>query len=444
MISVQVSRIRECGHDIVLTGIGLILGLTGGLIAGHDRQLALLFVGGCLLLATVMTRPVVIGLFAVMGLFVVQRLGGAMGSNEGISYSDLLMAGATALAIPSLAVGPEVKRLRLPLIGLGIYLVSLLPAVLADDSTRGVLEWGHRLVLVGGALLVGAWLVREGYGRFALRLLIAIAAAVAALAVIDTLTHDLRPASPLQMNKNFVGAQLSIVFIVLTTSPRTLLSLAPPTRVLTAVVIAAGLVASQSRGAMLAAVAGIVFTIAFSPSADNRRGRGIVALVSLGLAIFVAFSVHSDLSEPEADRQNNSIGVRQKVEQRTLEIWRTSPVTGVGLKYFNSGEWGELAQAPNIVVDNELAESGIVGLGGFVVMQSLAITAGVLRRREPFVIVGTAVVVAALLHGLVDIYWTAATVSLPFLILGMALGGDGADQPPARARNMRSSAVART
>jgi hypothetical protein len=48
------------------------------------------------------------------------------------------------------------------------------------------------------------------------------------------------------------------------------------------------------------------------------------------------------------------------------------------------------------------------------------------------------VVVALLLHGMVDIYWSAGTVSLPFLIMGMALGGVPAD---ADSRGQRSSAV---
>ena len=54
------------------------------------------------------------------------------------------------------------------------------------------------------------------------------------------------------------------------------------------------------------------------------------------------------------------------------------------------------------------------------------------RRATQLASVGTACVVGALVHGMVDIYWIAGSVTLPFLLLGMGLGADDdPDEAPA-------------
>lgn len=161
----------------------------------------------------------------------------------------------------------------------------------------------------------------------------------------------------------------------------------------------------------------------FSDRTVSRRVRilGVFAVAVLGY--FVYASVHEQLTaKTAAERQNDSIGVRFQVEEVTRDIWRTSPWVGVGLKYFNTGEYGEFAQPANNVIDNELAESGLIGTAGFIASQVTVITAGFRRRRgNTLVLAGTALVAGQLLHGQVDIYWTAGVAALPFLVLGMGL-----------------------
>jgi len=259
----------------------------------------------------------------------------------------------------------------------------------------------------------------------------------------NAVQNGFEPAYPLHMNKNFAGAQLSLILVVLVTARRTH-QLGRRTEALLVVVLAGGLLATQSRGSMLAATAALIMVAAFSPQAASRRGRGAIALVTIVLAGFVYFSIKSQLSLSEEDLNNSSIGVRQQVEKRSHEIWRTSPIHGVGLKYFFSGEWGKYGQAPNIVVDNELAESGLIGLGGFVVFQGAAITAGVRRRRDSHMaLVGAACVTGALVHGMVDIYWIGGSVALPFMLLGMGLGATKEDTPPVVAVRGRRATLER-
>ncbi|MDT4936745.1 MAG: hypothetical protein QOG80_416, partial [Pseudonocardiales bacterium] len=50
------------------------------------------------------------------------------------------------------------------------------------------------------------------------------------------------------------------------------------------------------------------------------------------------------------------------------------------------------------------------------------LAAGMRRRRDDkFVGAGVGVVAGLFIHGMVDIYWTAGAVTLPFIIFGMAI-----------------------
>jgi hypothetical protein len=147
--------------------------------------------------------------------------------------------------------------------------------------------------------------------------------------------------------------------------------------------------------------------------------------VAAALGVFAYVSIHSQLTQTKQEQQLGSIGIRLNVEKETRHIWRTSPAVGAGLKYFNTGKFGEFAQPANNDVDNELAESGLVGLAGFVILQGTVATVALRRRRSNGLVApAIGIVLGVLLHGMVDIYWSAGTVSLPFMILGIALAAD--------------------
>jgi O-antigen ligase len=167
----------------------------------------------------------------------------------------------------------------------------------------------------------------------------------------------------------------------------------------------------------------------------TRRARALTILVALALAAIAYFSVRHQLDQNQVQRQNGSIGVRFNVEKETRRIWHTSPAYGVGLKYFNAGNYGPFAVAANNAVDNELAESGVVGLVGFVLLQgAMFVTSAKRRRNDKFVAAGVGVVFGQLMHGMVDIYWTAGVVSVSFVLLGMALAR-APSRPSARAED---------
>lgn len=405
---------RWGSRDTVLVIVVLGLSLAAGVVAAWNAQIAVLglvLVSGLVLLAF---RPLAIAVLSVPATFMVKRLG----PGGAVSYSDVVLAAAAVLALPALAGTPELKRLRPALRALGIYLTALLAGVLVNQSLRADLEWMHRLVLVGGSLVVGAWLVREGGTRIALRLLLAMALFFAVASIVTSLKSGFAPAYPLGFHKNFAGSVLATTLVTLIAAPREF-GVPGAVRVPSLIVISLGLLATQSRAALLAA--GLGTLIWFFRSLKGRPPRALLlgVVIATGFVSFASWSVVQQLND-KATLNTSSVGVRLQVEARTREIWRTSPIVGVGLKYFNTGAFGPEAVTPNNVIDNELAESGLVGAVGFVLFEGSLIII-LFRRREPLALAALAVVTGRLLHGMVDIYWTAGTVTLPFLIAGMAL-----------------------
>ena len=98
---------------------------------------------------------------------------------------------------------------------------------------------------------------------------------------------------------------------------------------------------------------------------------------------------------------------------------RTSPLTGVGLRYFTTPTF-PTAQPPNNMFDEALAEGGVVGTLGLAVFVAggIAVT---YRVRTPIGQAANMVVLAAFFHGQVDIFW-ANGQALNWLVVGAAVG----------------------
>jgi hypothetical protein len=256
---------------------------------------------------------------------------------------------------------------------------------------------------------------------------------VASAAIYDCLTHGFRAATPLALNKNFIGSLFAAVIVVLLAAAP-MLHVAPWMRGVAVLLVGGGLIASQSRGAELGAVLGVLVAFVLDLGAHRMRAKIAAGVVTVALAIVAAISIRDQLTLSKADLSNSSAGVRFNVEEVTRKIWRTSPFVGVGLRYYLTGNFGQYAYAPNNVIDNELAESGLIGLAGFVIFQVAVMWAGIRRRTSPLVAAAVGVIAGQLLHGMVDIYWSAGVVTLPFLILGIALAGPRPTTPGAGTR----------
>jgi hypothetical protein len=398
---------RYAGNAAIVIAVTLGAALMG-YVALHDRRLAIGVAVAALLVGMMAGNAARLAVLATVGVWLIRRVPG------NISVTDVLVALA-GLAALAAGVGRTLDaHARLVLRAFAFYLATLLLTLAFNQNLRADFEWFHRIALVAGAILVGAWLVRSDLHHRALQLLLAVTVGFSLLAVLNTASRGFAPAQPLGYQKNFIGSLTATVLLVLVAAHR---EFELPRRVLVfaGLVVASGLVASQSRGAMVAATAGLLIWFFRASSKSTRGLRRLAFVVAVCLGVFAAVSIRNELNQGTY----SSFTQRTQVEQATRQLWKAHPLTGVGLRFFKTARYAGY-QPPNNVVDEVLAEAGVFGLLGFVtfVVGSLW---GLGRLNGPLATAALCVVAARFIHGLFDIYWTGGTTTLPWIIAGMAL-----------------------
>lgn len=409
--------------DVAIVGFILVTGGAAGFLGSSRPRLALAMITiGCAV-AVVAAKPVLCAVLAVPALYGYQ----GVGLGPALGLSDVLLLAAAVLALPAVAhtshlltVGP-VNR------AFAGYLALLVPSIAAHPTGAAAREVLHRLVIVTGAVLVGVWLSQQGGVRSALRLLVGVSVVFAAVSCVVSVASGFAPAYPLGYHKNYVGTLLALTLLVVLCAPG-VLGLNPILRTASTGLIVLGVMATQSRGAILGAALG-GFIWLFAP----RKGTGIkgrtrvgAAVLAVGFGVFATYSVQQQLSAD--DVSTNSVGVRRQVAAYTEELWRSSPLVGVGIRYFNTGEYGLFAQAPNNAITSELAEAGVVGATGFVGLHAVVLASLWRRRRSQLGLAALTVFCGQLLHGMFDIYWSSGLTPLPFILAGMSLSAAAAEQ----------------
>jgi hypothetical protein len=169
------------------------------------------------------------------------------------------------------------------------------------------------------------------------------------------------------------------------------------------------------------------------PSRVHRR-RAIVLLLAGALG-FAAVRSATDQLQVEGTAINSAT---QRVEtaRTTRQLWTGHPYTGVGLRYFKTPNYAEYPE-PNDVVNEALAEAGVIGLVGFVVFV-IGSLVGLSRLEGDLATAALCVVAARFVHGLLDIYWTGGTTSLPWIVAGMALASSALRPRPEVPRGTQS------
>jgi O-antigen ligase len=203
-----------------------------------------------------------------------------------------------------------------------------------------------------------------------------------------------------------------------------------------------GVLAFQSRGAIIALVAGVLVTMARSPVIRRRTAPALVILVPL--ALFAFFSLDSQL-ERQQETGTSSITERDRYRDLAIDAWHASPMVGQGMRFFTSGRYALDSDPHNIIVAS-LSETGVVGL--VALLGLLAFTLRVTwRLGSGLALAATAAVVARFTHGLFDVYWVAGTQLLPWILVGMALTDRSERDPSTRdeptAADVRELAPAR-
>jgi len=334
-----------------------------------------------------------------------------------MSVADASLLAATIVALPY--VPWRDRRLQRVLWVVIAYELMLVVPLAAHPTGPAVFEWFHRAVLVGGSVLVGAALVRLASLRFALRAFAAASAAVAIVSIVFTLTNDLDPAYPLGLQKNAAGNILAIAVLMGLVTPQ-LLGLRRWLHVLLEAVLIGGLLSVQSRGSMLAI---IVCLCLWALRGRTHRPSMAVTMVLLIAAFAATVSLVNEreyervLTDPNA-AEFSPDRVRRLGYEAALDQWRSEPLTGAGLRYFNTDDasGGE----PHNLAILALAEGGLFALAGVIVL--LGGTYAVLARvRGPVATIARLAVLVRVLTGTVDVFWVAGRMTVPFVLVGAAI-----------------------
>lgn len=408
--------LRNKGSDLTLL-VGFLSVCVGvGIVSTERRQLALGLVVLALMGGLIAVRPVMAAVVAVPAMYGYQ----GVGLGGGLGVSDLAVILAALLALPALATSEELRRLGRVNRAFAAYVLLLLPSLISHHTAEADREVVHRVILVAGAALLGAWLVKERAENAALRLLVVVSAGLALVSVFTAARTGFSPAEPFGYNKNYIGSFFALTLMITLCAPSHL-GLKASLRAPAIAVLIAGTLACQSRGAILGAALGGVLWL-FAPregTAVSGRSRVAALVLAVSFAGYAGYSVHQQLTSKDA--KTNSAGVRRDTEAFARDLWRSSPATGVGIRYFNTGEFGPKAVAPNNAFDTELAESGLLGTLGFTVLHATVFLALWRRRNSQLGLAALAVLAGQFLHGQVDIYWSSGLTAFCFILVGMAL-----------------------
>jgi len=367
----------------------------------------------------VLRGPAKLGVLVFPAVYLSQRFGAG---GLDFSYADVaLIAGVVICLAQTPWADPIFRRL---LFAFAVYMTILAVPLAVNPSRRAFLECFHRAFLVIGAVAVGSAVARAGWTRVALRLYVLASLVVSVAAVQYTLSHDRQAATPFDINKN-AGGLMVVCAIVTVIVARQQMGLWRWISNVCLVVLFAGELAFQSRGS----VAALAVVLLLSAVRMKKRSLPvpIAGVVALGL---MARATLDDQAAKAAQRGANfeyskfgTVNGRIATYEETLQLWRQHRLFGLGIRFWRDPvvtatyAGGE----PHNLLVSALGEAGIVGAVGLVVFILLALWA--LRgARSPLWLCARYLVIAQVVSGLGDIYWRAGTGTIPWLVVGLAVG----------------------
>jgi hypothetical protein len=346
-----------------------------------------------------------------------------------LSFADLVLAAASVAALIKLR-GRGGVALQ-PLIWAGLaYLVVILPTLILNRFSANYIEWAHELFLVIGSLVVGFVIAREGRAKAAFGLYglacsaIGVAAGVIALQSFAS-TGAFQAVYLGDLHKNTIGGMLAAALVIAYARPRWL---DWPGWFSNLVLLCSGIgvAASQSRQGMVGALVG-VFIVSLRSPAIGRWARRAIWAAGVPIVFLVWQQVSSQLA---SGNQFNSAYQRLAWYAQSIDVWHSSPIFGVGLRWWYTSTFGVSFQPPNAELE-VLTCVGVVGLLGFFAM--FAGSSWVLLRIDPmYGTVGAAVVLARFTQAQFDLYWVAGQASLLWIVAGACIGAmvrDAAERP---------------
>jgi hypothetical protein len=264
-------------------------------------------------------------------------------------------------------------------------------------------------------LIVG-WVVgRQGWARRAISLFVAGAFLLAVSATGWAVLHHLQPAYPFGIQKNYVGDMLAFAALLVYARPDWLGWQGRTWRPVVLSVCLLGILASQSKQAIVSLVIGAGVLLIRDRNVSRRSKAILLAIVPLAVFAYIAAS-------HELASSNVFNGAHQRLTwlHQSLQLWHLAPWFGVGLRWWYTGRFVFAFQPPNAELE-VLTSAGIVGLVGFIV---LIVGSFQVLRRLPhrFGTLALAILIMRVVQGQLDIFWVGAQGSLPWMVIGVALG----------------------
>ena len=373
--------------------------------------------------------PILVAVLVLPAGILVQRVGG---SSTNLSVADLVVfVGAiVCLFHTDWARARHLKRF---LRGIVWYEAVLVLVVIAHPFRGDIIEWFHRFSYLAGSTLVG-WVVGyHGRARQAIRLYLWGASILALVAVEHAISLGFQPAQWGDYQKNAIGAVMWVAIVVAYLNPPWVRIPKVESRVVL-VVCLVGLLACQSRQSAILVVVALA-TAALLNSEIRGRAKMIIFIAVPILAIVYESFVLAFQNNP----QFNSVAIRVGQINAAINVWHTSPVLGLGLRFYNLPQYIDITAPPNSLFDN-LASTGVIGSLAFFFLVFVTMRSMNALPRI-YGTLGLVVLLAHYVDGLFDIFWIGALSIVPFVIAGISLGTADADPHNERVPDLLAEAA---
>ena len=402
--------------SVIVGAIAIVLACVIGAASAHNALMAIVVAVVVLAAAIIARDALIVPILAVPATIAQMRVG------DIISVSDLVLALASFIALFFVS-GRGVSSLR-PLVWAGsIYLAMAIPTQILNPNSANIVEWVHEVVLVLGSLIVGFVVGRENRAALALTLylLVCVSIAIAAMyyAVHSYLvTHTFEPAYLPYLQKNTTGGMLAAGAVIAFARPVWMRWSARWSWIVF-VLCTMGILAAQSRQALIGALVGVLIVSIRRRPQTGRRVK-VVWLAAIPVVAVVASAVSEQL-----DSGNLFNSAHQRVDWylQAVQIWQSSPIFGVGMRWWYTSRFAgqyQSFQPPNVELE-VLTEVGVFGLIGFLAM--FAVAAWFLWKMDPiYGTVGFAVVATRFTQTQFDLYWVAGQASLLWIVAGICYG----------------------
>jgi O-antigen ligase len=308
----------------------------------------------------------VCGPVAVLGLIPVSLLGGALRSTTVTLGAIAVVTLVVAVQLVAGTRRPRPAHLWVTLLGLLVLLAYVLPAGGVAPSPD---RFSDLICVLAGLGLVAAVAASPPPPHVMARVT-AVAGAVAAGWVLVTGDHPDGRLDGLGLNPNFLGALFALPLVAAVGLAR---RQRRPAWLVLAGVCLAGMVATQSRGALAAGAVGVALVLI------QGRRRGIqVAIVAAAIALGTVFpgaidaAEHAAVGGRRAAELSQNSSIREHVAWFAAKVAAEHPLRGIGYGIFPSYAENSSGLGIYIATHNDYlrlaAEAGIPALMVFLIL----------------------------------------------------------------------------